>query len=430
MNHALPACARVARAHVRAGLLIAAFATAAPVTARAQSTERELDRLVAELLPRVQTLSGLEARHKLNVALRTRDQLGSYIGRQLDRQVESGEVAHAERAYRLLGLLPDSVDLAALSAALLGDAVQGYYDAETDTLFVLDDVSASELRPVLAHEMVHALQDQHYPLDSLRAGEPGNDRLMAIGAAVEGHATLVMLLVAVDALKGSPATLEDLPDLTRLPLEALMPGSPAPSYASAPRVMRESGAFVYGRGAGFAHALRTRDATAIPFGPLLPTSTEQVMNPHRRFLDARDEPTAIHFDSITAAEPGWETVYENTLGQFELSILLMERHRLQSESIADGWDGDRYRLLTDGTHDVLEWALVWDDARAASRFVTTYRQILRTRLGRSAQVEQLTVDGRPLVLVIEAEDGVDLSTLPRLRVHLTGGEPATHLRNE
>jgi hypothetical protein len=302
---------------------------------------------------------------------------------------------------------------------LLAEQIAGYYDFRTDTLYILEDVPVEQLRAIVAHEMTHALQDQHFRLDSLVAREVGNDAMMATRAAFEGHATLVMLFIQLEEMLGKPVPFDELPDLTRLPLEAMMPGTPSPAFARAPRLLRESGAFPYGRGVGFAHALRTRDSLAVPFADRLPASTEQVVDPYGHFLDDRDEPTRIEIED-TVATP-WRVEYTNSLGQFELSVLLMERHRLQSENVANGWDGDRYRVLSDGDRHALEWFIVWDDARAASLFVTTYVQILRTRMGRSATVEALEVDGRAVVRVIEADDGVDLATLPRAAIRLSGG---------
>ena len=385
-----------------------------------RASNRDLERMVAELLPRVEELSGLQALAPLNVASRTREELRAFLTAEVEEEAESGLLRWSENAYRLLGLMPDSIDYQEMAVSVLSEEIAGYYVPRTDTLYLLEDVPGLQLRAVVAHEMVHALQDQHFELDSLRVHDAGNDRNMALSAAIEGHATLVMLLFSLEDALGKPVVLADLPDLTRIPLEAMMPGAPSPAMASAPRIMRESGAFPYVRGLGLAHALRTHDPAAVPFRDMLPVSTEQIMDPRARFLEARDVPTHVTFGVADgdAQDSVWRNVHENTLGQFELSVLLMERHRLQSESLANGWDGDRYQLLFDGERHALVWYIVWDDARAASRFVTAYTQILRTRMGRSGDVELLTIDGRPVVRVIEAEEGVDISTLPRPTLRL------------
>lgn len=383
------------------------------------AADRDLERRMARLLPRVEKISGLRAKEPIRVALRDRDELRRLMAARLEEELANGEVGASEQAYRRLGLLPDSIELEDLTIPLLGEQILGYYDHEADSLFVLADVAAEELEGVLVHEIVHALQDQHVPLDSIAARSFPNDRRMAARAAIEGHATLVMLLFLLEELTGRPAAVEDLPDLARLPLERFMPGRPLPVLAAAPRVVREGMVFPYARGAGFVLEA-WRDAGSAPaFADVVPRSTEQVMDPRGRFLDVSDPPTEVRFVD-DAAEPSgrWRTTYENDLGQFELSILLMERHSLQSEGLAGGWDGDRYRLLEDGEAHALVWYLVWDDARSAARFATAYRQILKTRLGRSASVEELTVDDRPVVRVVETAEGVDLETVPRLPVRL------------
>lgn len=387
-----------------AAAFLCAFALGA---ARPAAAQHPLDAVVAELLPRVEALSGLQALEPLHIATMDRDTLRAKL--LAESLGQSEEIASVGRAYRLLGLVPDTFDLVGEIPSLQADALAGYYDPRVDTLYILDDLDVLTALPTIAHEMTHALQDQHYDLEALLTGTVDNDRSMALRAGVEGHASLVMLLMQLELLLGEPVPFDSLPDLGRLPLEAMMPGRPSPEFAAAPRVLRESGAFPYGRGLGFVHALRTRDPAAVPFGALQAESTEQVVHPFDHFLDRRDPPVNLAFDP---PGDGWSTVYENSLGQFELSILLMERHGLQSEALAEGWAGDRYRILGDGTGYVLDWTIVWDDARAASRFVTAYTQILRTRKGVSGDVVALDLEGRPAVRVIEAEPGVDIRRLP------------------
>jgi hypothetical protein len=405
---------------LRLSVALCALVLASNAAHGQRASNRQLELLVAELLPRVEALSGLEALAPLNVASRTRQELRAFLTAEIEEEIESGQLQWSEKAYRLLGLMPDSIDYQELAVSVLSEEIAGYYVPRTDTLYLLEDVLGQELRAVVAHEMVHALQDQHFKLDSLRVHDAGNDRNMAVSAAIEGHATLVMLLFSVEDVLGKPVVLADLPDLTRIPLESVMPGAPSPAMASAPRIMRESGAFPYVRGLGLAHALRAHDPAAVPFEDLLPVSTEQVMDPRGHFLGERDVPTHVTFTTTDGASQDavWRNVHENTLGQFELSVLLMERHRLQSETLANGWDGDRYQLLFDGERHALVWHIVWDDARAASRFVTAYTQILRTRMGRSGDVQLLTIDGRAVVRVIEADEGVDISGLPLPAVRL------------
>ena len=67
-------------------------------------------------------------------------------------------------AYRLLGLLPDTLDLRAFLLDLLTEQVAGYYDPKTKVLYVVDDASAEMRDITITHELMHALQDQHTDL--------------------------------------------------------------------------------------------------------------------------------------------------------------------------------------------------------------------------------------------------------------------------
>lgn len=73
--------------------------------------------------------------------------------------------------------------------------LQGYYSPRDKTLFVYADVSGSYQRGVLIHEMVHALQDQHFGLDKLHQTDDDDDAAMAKAALIEGDATYTMIEV-------------------------------------------------------------------------------------------------------------------------------------------------------------------------------------------------------------------------------------------
>src|SRR5262249_25604924 len=71
--------------------------------------------------------------------------------------------------------------------------VQGYYSPKEKVLYVYDDVRGSYQKGVLIHEMVHALQDQHFGLKKLHAPSFDSDRELAMAALVEGDATYTMI---------------------------------------------------------------------------------------------------------------------------------------------------------------------------------------------------------------------------------------------
>lgn len=413
---------RAARAVCRGvvpGVLVSLLLAA---SCRGQGPEREEERLRAsidELLPRIEELSGLEARAPVRMAMRDRAELREYVAERLEKELPPAELEGMAGAYRAFGLLPDTLDLHALLLDLLTEQVLGYYDPATETLYLVKGVPRGALEPVLAHELVHALQDQHVNLDSLVSRERGNDRQMAAQAAVEGHATLVMVALVAERQAGRPVSPDMLPDLRRELAPALeAENEQFPVFRSAPRILRETMLFPYVGGAAFVQTLwraAPSGGRPAPFGPLLPQSTEQVLWPRERFLDERDEPAELVLDAANGGGAGnWRVVYENTLGALETEILLSEHLGAGAEQAARGWDGDRFRLLEapDGGR-ALVWYSVWDDADAADAFAAAYRRILEVRAGaRHGRVERLEVEGRPVVLVLDAEREVALDSVP------------------
>jgi hypothetical protein len=395
-----------------------ALSLALPATTACQPRDRLLDSdglaaMIDSLLPPIATASGLAIVRPVEYQLQPRSEARRFIERQLHEL--AGEMTGMERSYKQLGLLPDTLDLAALMLELYTEQVVGYYDPRTSRLYVVEGIDAPNAAPVIAHELVHALQDQHADLDALVAPRRGNDRQMAAQAAAEGQATLVMMALQAAETTGrsiDPAALPELGPLLRPALEAEHEGFPV--FARAPRIVRESLLFPYLHGTAFLQALYRHlprgDEPPVPFGNLLPTSTQQVMNPVDRFIRERAEPLELALDSPGG---GWTTAYENTLGKFELTILLAELLGEPAVDVARGWAGDRYALLDGPAGEAaLVWASVWEDAAAADRFATRYRQLLDRRDGWGGVVLREERDGHQLVRVVQARADLDLAAVP------------------
>lgn len=400
-----------------AGALASLLLAVTTVACRGQDREAQLQEMAGEMLPRLEVLSGLPARTPVQLSWQSRDSMRSYVERQLTEELDPSEIEGIAATYAAFGLIPDTLDLRKLLLELLSEQVIGYYDPDTKTLYVVEDAPRGEVATVLAHELVHALQDQHVNLDSLVSQEEDNDRQTAAQAAFEGQATLVMFAWMIENQLGRPLRPGDLPDLrAQLGSQLEAQNSRFPVFRSAPRIIRETMLFPYLAGAGFVQTLwraaegRGETAFPAPVGPLLPTSTEQVIDPERNFLTNRDDPTTLR---LTSPPAGWRLVYENNLGELEIGILLKEHLGAGAETAARGWDGDRYQLLAapDGGR-ALAWYSVWDDAPAADRFADSYRRVLERRPGRRGRVTRLEIDGRPAVLVIDADQSIDLEQLP------------------
>ena len=129
------------------------------------------------------------------------------------------------------------------------------------------------------------------------------------------------------------------------------------------------------------------------------------MHPDAKYLVERDQPTDLRL------LPAAKSIREDGLGELETSLFLSEHLGAAAATSAQGWDGDRYRLVQTDQGNVLEWVSVWDDAASADRFANAYRQIALRR-GRAAKVERLTIGDRPVVSVINAPNADALAKAP------------------
>ena len=368
--------------------------------AQAVQSEAELKDMVHRMMPLVAQAAGLPFKSEPLVLRRSRDQVRDYVIHKFDEELPPGELAGLQSSLRLFGLIPDSVQLRSTMIDLLTEQIAGYYDPDSNALYVPADIEPTQLRVVVSHELVHALQDQYVKLDSIITQRRRNDRRTAAQSVLEGQATVVQIPVLMP---------EQKPDT--LPLgwfsgqRAVMAQQQArmPEFARAPLWLREGIVFPYLGGADFIVWYRRKYPDQSVIDPrFMPTSTEQILHPDR--YAAKDEPTDLFFTG-----PKVDTVqYEDNLGEFETRLLLQQQ--LNDETIAarfaQGWDGDRYQVLGPNA-DALVWYSVWDDGLAAARFAQGLESAWARRrpdrqAGRRVEIKQLTIDGRPGVSLVDA----------------------------
>ncbi len=411
MNPLVPALALVLFGACVAADAETARAPAEVADTLVTSSDPELRALAEEMLPDLARRSGLELREPVRLERRSRAELERYLLAKLDEELPPEKARRLGLAYQRLGLVPDSLDLRALLLSVYQEQVAGFYDPDSTALFVLDDQGAETLRPLLLHELVHAVQDQWADLDALTSVEVGNDRRMAAQAAIEGHATLVMLEYMTERLRGGEVDLSTIPNMAdqlRPALQAMRDQYPA--LAAAPRVLQEGLLFPYLEGAGFLLRVWQADERVAPFGAHLPESTEQVLHPERYIAEPRDRPTHVR---VTVS--GGTAVLDDVLGQAETAILLEEVADTEGAAAA-GWDGDRWVLVEPpGEGDErLVWAAVWDDVASRDRVAAALVAAVDA-FGPDATVERVEVAGRP-VLVLTVGGAV------AIEVTLEGGE--------
>jgi hypothetical protein len=330
---------------------------------------------VAEAVPRIERATGLKFKQPPRVEARSRDQVRDFLVRKFDEETPAADLKGEEAAYKLFGLIPDSMDLRKFLLAVLTEQVVGYYDPSAKVLYVVQGADEKVVGITITHELVHALQDQYVNLDSLMKGSRDNDRLTAAQAVVEGEAQFEQLSIM---LGGSDNVALRVGGRDRIREMIRENQSAMPVFATAPMVIQESLLFPYLSGADFVQRLKERKGAVNPFTNL-PRSTEQVLHTNAFFGATPDEPSDVRLP----APRGARALYENDLGEFGTRLLIYQhlRDETLAARAAAGWDGDRYVVLEGAGGRGIVWASVWDSALEAAEFSDALTRATAKRTG-------------------------------------------------
>lgn len=358
---------------------------------------------VRRAIPAIEASTGLTFKSPPRLEERTRDEVREFLERQFNEQLTPLELAGTQAAYRRFGLIPDTLDLRAFLLDLLTEQVAGYYDPQAKVLYVVSGGPRDLTSVTIGHELVHALQDQYTPLDSVRTLKGDNDRQVAIQAVMEGQAVFEQMSIML----GGDATLRLPGGWDRVREQIRSEQATMPRFASAPTLIQETLLFPYLAGAQFAREFKVRRPGEVPYAPLA-SSTEQILHPEKYLDDPPDIPTRI----TLPAPRGASLVHEDNLGEFEVRLLLHEHlgDVGTAASAAAGWDGDRYQLVETPQGEGLAWFTVWDSAAEATEFRAAMERLVERRFGArdpsgSALARRWTARGRSLALLAQEVDG-------------------------
>ena len=387
-------------------------------------------REVSEAIPRIEAATGLKFKSPPRLEVRTKEQVRDFLLEKFDEASPAKEIAGEESAYKLLGLIPDSMDLRAFFLRVLSEQVVGYYDPAKKTLYVVDGADEQTVGITITHELVHALQDQYVNLDSLQKASSDNDRLSAAQALIEGEAQFEQVGIMVG---GSDKIASRLPGgWERIREEIRNRQSEMPVFATAPMVIQESLLFPYLTGAEFVHRVKEKKGNVNLFADI-PRSTEQVMHPPLYLDSPPDEPTSV----VLPAPRGATKVYDNDMGEFgtRLYVYRFLRDPTTAARAASGWDGDRFMVVEGAGGRGIVWALVWDSALEAGEFSDALARATAQRTGaaeravkgggatfaykgRTVSILPHTIGDRALVIFSDLPDGMGTSVVPTAAITL------------
>ena len=375
--------------------------------------------IVAQAVPAIEQAVGLRFKHPPRIEVRSKAQVREYVLKQLSDTANMREIAGQSVAYKLLGMIPDTLDLPKLMTKLLDEQIVGFYDPETKVLYVVEGSPKEEARVIVTHELVHALQDQYVNLDSIQKQTTDNDRQSAAQAVFEGQAVYEQ----VQAMLGPGNIAVGLPGGWDRVRQAIRNNEAAmPVYASAPMVIQETLIFPYLSGAEFVKTFREREPGKVPFMDL-PVSTAQVIHPNE-FFGTRVAPTPVSFAPVSGVTPS----YSNDLGEFETRLFLYQQSNNVDDAAraAGGWNGDRYITFQTPQGPGIAWASAWLSAPQAADFyhsaLTADSARQSTRRGRSVTITTAIVNGLAVVLLVDVPTGVAAPVSLR-DVRLAGGRP-------
>ena len=375
-----------------------------------------------EIETRVSELRALQPLRETQRQTFTRYRLEEYLMDVYRRGAYLEEMEIAERMYRVLGLIDEGYELAENQIEMQREYLAGLYDTEAEDIYLILDRYTSDLwlEVTFAHEFTHALQDQHFDLDSLQGQARTTDSLLALQALIEGDATLVMMQYAFQHLFQMQFDRTDL-------LKAIQEVEQG-EYEDAPGVIRETAWFPYDQGLVFVAALveqggwdRLNQAFREP-----PQTTEQIMHPDKYLAGEVGRIPEVG-DVLGAVGAGWLELRRDIFGELFIRVYL-ERELSSEEALmaAEGWAGDRVLFLT--SEDPGRYLLVlrtsWDTTDEAQEFFSAYATFMqRAGAGRSRvedterkqwrtelQVTYLSRQGQEVLLALASdEEALDLA---------------------
>ncbi|MDQ2856955.1 MAG: hypothetical protein M3R68_11540 [Acidobacteriota bacterium] len=312
--------------------------------------------------------------HPVKSGTQSRTEIEGTVIRNLDEQTSPAETHATELALKKLGMVPPEFQYRSFLIKLLTEQVAGYFDAKQQHFFIADWIDLESQKPVMAHELTHALQDQHFDLRRFERWPKGDsDGELAAHALIEGDATLAMKVY-----------------MARNPLVALAfmrsfgsSSMPSEQYKLAPRSLRESLVFPYEEGLEWATTVYKKGGWAAVSRAFseLPQSSEQILHPEKYF--AKEAPVKVALPDLRA-ELGskWKRIDYDVNGEWSYYLILDQFLNSEAESrrAAAGWAGDRYEVyegMEPGEIFMTQMS-VWDTENDAREFFDAY--VKRTRL--------------------------------------------------
>ena len=348
-----------------------------PPPASAQS--REFLQAADEVLAEMSKLISLPILSPLKKSMRSRAEIRAYLLQKMKEDKDADKRYADQKTMEKFGLIPKDYPLEQTLVKVLTEQIAGLYDPDSQEFFIADWTSPADERPVMSHELTHALQDQHFHIDQwTNAAKPNDDAELARDAVIEGSAMAAML----DYELGGKGSIRDLGDFDATMLLGDLDSSP--ELAKAPKVLQDELLFPYLAGITFTQQVLKARGGWPGFYVVFdkpPVSTQQIMHPELYLQGVA--PAKVELPATTGVVPAeWKKLDENNMGEFGLQEILKQfLTKPRATTLAAGWAGDRYAIFENqkSKRTLLLFRLHLTNDASAARFCGAYSELLELK---------------------------------------------------
>ena len=342
--------------------------------------------------------TGFPIHHSVKRRLVSRQDVEKETRDQLTKTDLKDHFARTELTMKKFGLLPRDFDIREFAVKSNGEDLAGYYDPKTKTISMVNWVPLDQMRPILAHELTHALQDQNYDLDTWaeagrakdgQSNDSSSDETVLVRHAVgEGQAMIVYIDYMLAPFGRNFANTPGV--LARLEDPAVKAVVDTEFLHNAPMIMREAGTFPYREGLIFEGELLAHGGKPMAFAGAFarpPQTTHEVLEP-RAYLE-HEYIAPVRIPDVKGLLAGKYEMYDSgSVGQLDIRALLEQYgERRIADELSSNWRGGTYLAFkrtpapaTPTTADVaLLYVSRWKSEKAAAQFAKIYMTAVATR---------------------------------------------------
>ena len=348
--------------------------------------------------------TGYPIKQKVKGELVSREQVAKYVETKLNEDEDAKRLQRSEIVLKKFGLLPRDFDLHAFLIKLLKEQVAGYYDVKTKSMYLLDWLEADAQKPVLAHELTHALQDQNFGLEAWESPKApqGKDKeeytydedeaSTARSAVAEGQG---MVTLVDYMLRDSGHTLAEAPKVADMMRKAMTSNDDFPLLQSAPLMIRESLVFPYGDGLSFEAALLQKSKDTAFSGAFRrpPQDTHEIIDV-AAYLDPHPVRWLVLPDLNKELGSGYEKYDVGSIGQLDTRIFAEQySDKETADELGKAWRGGAYYAASNKDPKVSGTAKIallylsrWDSNEGANEFAKVYADYVPKRYSKAVNL--------------------------------------------